>query len=296
VDRLDAVTRRSETIRALHTLFLRVAERMPLVFVIEDLHWIDAASEEFLDFLMDSIPAARICVVLTHRAGYRHPFGDRSYHVRVALQSLSRSEMAAMAGSLLEATDLPAELRELIAKKAEGNPFFVEEVTRSLLEEGVLRLEDGHVELARDLSEISVPDSIHDVLMARIDRLDEEPKRAIQVASVIGREFALRLLERIAEAGETVHAVVGELRALELIYQKAAHPELAFMFKHALTHDVERVAAAPQGAAPDRRVGHRRALRRPPRGALRGAGAPLRPRRRVGSSALLPRPRRAEGP
>jgi class 3 adenylate cyclase/tetratricopeptide (TPR) repeat protein len=238
VDALDAVTRRSETIRALHALFLRIAERMPLVFVVEDLHWIDAASEEFLDFLVDSIPAARVCVLLTHRAGYRQPFGDRSYHVRVALQSLSRSEMAAMAGALLDATDLPAELRELIAKKAEGNPFFVEEVTRSLLEEGVLRQEGGRVALVRDLSEISVPDSIHDVLMARIDRLDEEPKRAIQVASVIGREFALRLLERIVEAGETVHAVVGELRSLELIYQKAAHPELAFMFKHALTHDV----------------------------------------------------------
>jgi class 3 adenylate cyclase/tetratricopeptide (TPR) repeat protein len=238
VEALDAITRRSETIRALHALFLRAAERQPLVFVIEDLHWIDAASEEFLEFLVDSIPAAKACVLLTHRAGYRHPFGDRSYHVRVALQSLSGGEMAAMAGALLESVELPAELRELIAKKAEGNPFFVEEVTKSLLEDGVLRLEGGRVELARNLSEISVPDRIQDVLMARIDRLDDEPKRAIQMASVIGREFALRLLERIVEAGEAVHAVVGELRALELIYQKAAHPELAFMFKHALTHDV----------------------------------------------------------
>jgi class 3 adenylate cyclase/tetratricopeptide (TPR) repeat protein len=238
VDALDAVTRRSETIRALHALFLRIAEQQPLVFAIEDLHWIDAASEEFLDFLLDSIPAARVCVFLTHRAGYRHPFGDRSYHARVALQPLSGAEMAAMAGSLLATSALPAELGELIAKKAEGNPFFVEEVTKSLLEEGVLRWESGRVELARDLTEVSVPDSIHDVLMARIDRLDEGPKRAIQVASVIGREFALRLLGRIVEAGEAVHGLVGELRALELIYQKAAHPELAFMFKHALTHDV----------------------------------------------------------
>jgi predicted ATPase len=97
---------------------------------------------------------------------------------------------------------------------------------------------EGRVEFARDPSEITVPDSIHDVLMARIDRLDEGPKRAIQMASVIGREFALRLLERIVEAGEAMGAVVSELRALELIYQKVAHPELAFMFKHALTHDV----------------------------------------------------------
>jgi predicted ATPase/class 3 adenylate cyclase len=238
VEELDAITRRSETIRALHALLLRGTERQPLVFVIEDLHWIDAATQEFLEFLIDSIPATRACLLLTHRPGYQHPFGDRSYHVRVALQSLSAAEMAAMVGSVLETSDLPAELRDLIAKKAEGNPFFVEEVTRSLLEEGVLRVGEGRVELARSLSEITVPDSIQDVLMARIDRLDEEPKRAIQMASVIGREFALRLLERIVEAGEAMGAVVSELRALELIYQKAAHPELAFMFKHALTHDV----------------------------------------------------------
>ena len=238
VEELDAATRRSETIRALHAFFMRAGERRPLVLVVEDLHWIDRASEEFLDFLIGSIPAARVLLLLTHRPGYQHPFGDHSYHVRVALQALSPGEMAAMAGSMLDSASLPPELRALIVKKAEGNPFFVEEVIKSLLEEGALRLHDGRVALARPLDEITVPDSIHDVLMARIDRLDEEPKRAIQMAAVIGREFALRLLERIVEAGEAMQGVVSELRALELIYQKAAHPELAFMFKHALTHDV----------------------------------------------------------
>jgi class 3 adenylate cyclase/tetratricopeptide (TPR) repeat protein len=235
---LDPVPRRNETIRALQALFRSVAQQEPLVFVIEDLHWIDAASEEFLGLLIDSIPAARMCLLLTHRPGYRHPFGDRSYHVRVALQPLSSVEMAAMAGSLLESAALPAELRDLIVKKAEGNPFFVEEVTKSLLEEGVLHVVDGRVELARSVEGVSIPDTIQDVLMARIDRLDEAPKRALQIASVIGREFALRLLERISEAGDAVRELVGELRTLELIYEKAAHPELAFMFKHALTHDV----------------------------------------------------------
>jgi predicted ATPase len=146
--------------------------------------------------------------------------------------------MGQMVGSVLDASDLPSALRELIGEKAEGNPFFVEEITKSLIEEGVLRVEGQRVVLARDLADVSVPDSIHDVLMARIDRLPEQPKRAIQVASVIGREFALRLLERISDAGERMGAVVDELRALELIYEKASHPELAFMFKHALTHDV----------------------------------------------------------
>src|SRR5262249_24055453 len=143
----------------------------------------------------------------------------------------------------------------LIAAKAEGNPFFVEEVTRSLLEDGALRRENGRVVLARDPSDIAVPDSIQDVLVARLDRLADDSRRAIQVASVIGREFALRLLERITEAGERVRTQVEELRTLELIYEKAAHPELAYMFKHALTHDV-----AYESVLHDRRRGLHRTI------------------------------------
>ena len=235
---LDAATRRSETVRALSTLFIRGAERQPLVFIVEDLHWIDPASEEFLRVLADSIPATRSLLVFTYRPGYRHALGDRSYHTRVAIQVLSSQEMEEMAGSVLERATLPDSLRELVARKAEGNPFFVEEVTKSLLEEGVIRITNGSVELTRELDDVSVPDSIQDILMARIDRLPEAARRAIQVASVIGREFALRLLERISDPGDQVSDVVGELRSLELILQKAAHPELSFMFKHALTHDV----------------------------------------------------------
>jgi predicted ATPase len=128
--------------------------------------------------------------------------------------------------------------RSAVARKADGNPLFVEEVTKSLLEEGVLRRDGERIVLARALADVAVPDSIHGVLMARLDRLDDAPKQALQLASVIGREFALRLLARVAEVGDGVSAVVTELRALELIYEKTLHPELAYMFKHALTHDV----------------------------------------------------------
>src|SRR6266403_648331 len=188
---MDSASRRSETFRALKAITLRIAERRPLVMVCEDLHWIDPASEEYLTFLADAVPAMRTLLICSYRPGYRHPFGDRTYHVRVLLRPLGAVEMAEITQSLLGTADVPESVRRLIAAKAEGNPFFVEEVTRSLLEDGSL-----------------------------------------------GREFALRLLERIMEAGETVRTQVEELRALELIYQKAAHPELAFMFKHALTHDV----------------------------------------------------------
>jgi class 3 adenylate cyclase len=235
---MDPGTRRSETVRALHARFLRAAEREPLVLVVEDVHWIDAASEEMLGFLAESVPAMRALLVLTHRPGYRQPFGDRSYHRRIAVQALSETDVTAMAGSIFEARQLPEPLRQLIARKAEGNPFFVEELTASLLEEGALCRVDSRIELVGDPEALSVPDRIQDVLMARIDRLDDEPKRAIQVASVIGREFAFRLLDRISDAGTRLQQVVDELRRLELIYQKAIHPELAYVFKHALTQEV----------------------------------------------------------
>jgi class 3 adenylate cyclase/tetratricopeptide (TPR) repeat protein len=237
-DSLDAATRRSETFRALRERMLRVAERSLFVLVIEDLHWIDKASEEFLEYLTESVPAVSVLVLFTHRPGYRHPFGDRSFHRRLSLQTLGEGEMGRMAEGVLGGKRVPLALRALIAAKAEGNPFFVEEVVRSLFEDGSLRRVGDAVELARAPEELQIPDRIQDVLMARLDRLDDTAKRALQIASVIGREFALRLLERIHEAGAALGRVVEELRALELIYEKARHPELAYMFKHALTHDV----------------------------------------------------------
>jgi class 3 adenylate cyclase/tetratricopeptide (TPR) repeat protein len=238
VDALDAASRRGETFRALKAITLQAAQQHPLVVVIEDLHWIDPASEEYLAFLADVVAGTRALLVCSHRPGYRHPFGDRSYHVRVSLRPLAPPDMATMTGALLGVTDVPSELRELIARKAEGNPFFVEEVAKSLLEAHAVRLEDGRAALAHDLADVSVPDSIQDVIMARIDRLPEAPRRAMQVASVIGREFALGLLQKLSEQGTHVQALVDELRGLELVYEKSAQPELAYMFKHALTHDV----------------------------------------------------------
>jgi len=235
---LDAATRRSETFRALRAATLRATQTAPLVVVIEDLHWIDPASEEFLAFLADAVANMPALLICSHRPGYRHPFGDRSFHTRINLGALSEPQMTAMTGALLGTDKLPEELRELIAGKAEGNPFFVEEVTKSLLEEGVLQRVDGRIELGRVLADVIVPDRIHDVIMARIDRLPDDRKHALQVASVIGREFALRLLGQITEAGARAPELVDELRSLELIYEKTVHPELAYMFKHALTHDV----------------------------------------------------------
>ncbi|HLK09824.1 MAG TPA: adenylate/guanylate cyclase domain-containing protein [Candidatus Binatia bacterium] len=235
---MDASARRFTTFEAVKRLALGAAARRPLVIVVEDLHWIDPASDDFLAYVADALATARVLLLCTYRPGYRPALAERSYVTRLALQPLTPAETTTLAGAILEASTFPAEIRDLIAAKAEGNPFFIEEVTKSLREIGALRRSDGGWALGIPANEIVIPDRIQDVIMARIDRLGDAPKRAIQIASVIGREFAVRLLQRAADLGTGVDALVGELRALELIYEKSGVPELAYMFKHALTHDV----------------------------------------------------------
>jgi class 3 adenylate cyclase/tetratricopeptide (TPR) repeat protein len=238
VEVMDPQLRRAEIFDALRQLMLRAAEVRPQVLVFEDLHWMDQATEAFLTFIADSIPTSRALCLFTYRPGYTHPFGDRSYHTRVVLPTLSTVDSVHMAAAMLGAANLPAELDTLIAQKAEGNPFFVEEVVKSLHETGTIRRQDGRYVLTRPLGESIVPDTIQDVLMARIDRLEEAPKKALQLAAVIGREFTHRLLERLADIRGRTEASLQELKAIELIYEKTLYPELVYMFKHALTQDV----------------------------------------------------------
>ena len=230
--------RRGETFEALRRLLVRASEARPQVLVIEDLHWIDSASEEFLAMLMDSIPALRVLLVFTYRPGYANPFGERSYVTRVVPAALSTDDSARMASAVLAADVLPDALRTLIGSKAEGNPFYVEELVKSLEEGEVLRREGGRLTLTRPLASVTVPGSIHDVIAARIDRLAEAPKRTLQIAAVIGREFTRRLVDRLAEIRDRGDELLRELTALELILERRLYPELAYMFKHALTQDV----------------------------------------------------------
>jgi predicted ATPase len=235
---IDPQQRRGEIFDALQCLTVRASEFRPQVAVYEDGHWMDQATEEYLLFTADSIPTSRVLRLLTYRTGYVHPFGERTYHTRIALNTLSTEHSVEVAQALLATESLPEELKALIVRKAEGNPFFVEEMVKSLLEVGALRRAGEGYVLAKRLDEIFVPDTIQDVIMARIDRLEEAPKRTLQLASVIGREFTRRLLDRIADIRAQTEEVLRDLKAIELIYEKSLFPELAYMFKHALTHEV----------------------------------------------------------
>src|SRR5262245_34731381 len=238
VHAMEPQLRRAEVFEAVRRLLLRAAEVWPQVIVFEDVHWMDRATEEYVGLLADIIATSRVLMILTYRPGYVPPFGDRSYYTRLAVTALSTEASAEMTRGMLAAERLPDTLQTLIAGKAEGNPFFVEEVVKSLQELGAIRPEPGGYVLTRVLNEVVVPDTIQDVIMARIDRLAEAPKKTLQLASVIGREFTRRLLDRISNIRGETERFLRELKGIELIYEKSLFPELAYMFKHALTHDV----------------------------------------------------------
>jgi class 3 adenylate cyclase/pimeloyl-ACP methyl ester carboxylesterase len=238
VSGMIAGLRRGRTAEAIAALLVQASRKSPVAVVVEDLHWIDPHSEEVLRVLLEGMAAAPLAVLLTYRPGYSPPFTDQTYHTRIALRPLAKSQTTDIVGGVLQASDVPAEVHRLIAQKAEGNPLFIEELAKALVEDGTLKRENGGYRLARPLHELAIPDTIQGVITARIDRLPEPSKNALQVASVIGREFTARLVERVSAMERDAAGALGELRAVELIYAKATYPELAYMFKHALTHEV----------------------------------------------------------
>jgi class 3 adenylate cyclase/tetratricopeptide (TPR) repeat protein len=235
---IDASARRARMLEAVRTLSLVGARIRPLVLVFEDLHWVDASSEEYLTSLMDAVASAPIVLVLTYRIGYAPPFGSRSFYTTLTLHALSRDDALTMAGGVLGSADFPRELAEALTAKAEGVPLYVEEVAKTLLDIGVLRRENGGYRLVRRLDEAGIPDTIQGIIMARLDRLGEDGKRTVQLASVIGRQFLKRLLARIAGLTHELDGLLGELKALEIVYEQGLLPEPAYIFKHAVIQDV----------------------------------------------------------
>ena len=238
VTAMDPLARRRKVFEAVRALTLRGASLRPLVLVFEDVHWLDESTEEYLRATIDSTAGASLMLILTFRVGSTPLFGTRSYQTTLTLQSLADDDAVAMAGKILGTVDFPEAVKTALMEKAEGVPLFIEEVARTLLDLGVLRREDGGFRVVKGLSEVSVPDTIQDIIMARLDRLGDDGKRAVQLASVIGRRFLVRLLDRISGLAERMDGLLGELKALEIIYEQGLLPEPAYIFKHALIQDV----------------------------------------------------------
>ncbi|HEX9671763.1 MAG TPA: AAA family ATPase, partial [Thermoanaerobaculia bacterium] len=214
----------SRTSACLRQLLLNAGQGRLVVLEIEDLHWIDETSEDFLDFLIEGLAHTRMLLILTYRAGYRPRWIEKSYATQIALRRLTNAECQTVMEAVLRRSRLPEELAGVVLSKAEGNPFFVEELTRSLLEH-------------QSLAEISVPDTIQGVLMARIDRLPEAHKRVLQAASVLGREFAQELLRATCEQPEALPPLLADLKRWEFLYEEPAEEEPRCFFKHALTQE-----------------------------------------------------------
>jgi len=236
--KLDPPLKRVKIFEAIRDLLVRVSQDTPLVLAVEDLHWIDKTSEEFLDYLIGFLANAHIMLILLYRPEYTHQWGSKSYYCQVGVDQLSLAYSAELVQSILEEGEVVPELRELILNRAAGNPLFMEEFTHTLLENGSIRRKNHEYVLTRKASEIQVPDTIQGVIAARMDRLEENLKRTMQVASVIGRDFAYRILQTITGMREELKSYLINLQGLEFIYEKSLFPELEYIFKHALTQEV----------------------------------------------------------
>jgi class 3 adenylate cyclase/tetratricopeptide (TPR) repeat protein len=264
---LDPPQRRQRTLEALKRLLLRESQEQPLLLVFEDLHWIDTETQALLDGLVESLPTARLLLLVNYRPEYAHAWGNRTYYSQLRLDPLPIGSAQELLGALLGEDVRLAPLMRLLTERTEGNPFFLEESVRTLVETGVLVGERGSYRLGKPLASIQVPATVQAVLAARIDRLTPEDKRLLQCAAVIGKDVPYPILRAIAELREEwLRQGLADLQAAELLYETNLFPDPDYTFKHALTHEVAyasllqerrralhaRIVAAIEALYPDR--------------------------------------------
>ena len=237
--KLDPPQRRQRTLDALKRVMLRESQVQPLVLVFEDLHWIDTETQALLDSLVESLPTARLLLLINYRPEYQHGWGSKTYYTQLRLDPLPPASANELLQALLGDAPTLAPLTQLLIARTQGNPFFLEESVRTLVETQVLIGERGAYRLAQALPGIQVPATVQAVLAARIDRLPPEEKQLLQTAAVIGTEVPLPLLQAIAEVPEdAVYRSLAHLQAAEFLYEARLFPEREYTFKHALTHEV----------------------------------------------------------
>jgi class 3 adenylate cyclase/tetratricopeptide (TPR) repeat protein len=238
-DALDPVRRRQRTLEAIKLLLLRQSQKEPLVLVFEDLHWLDSESQAVLDTLVESLAKARILLLVNYRPEYRHGWGGRDYYTQIQIRPLAADSAEELLDALLGTGTWLKPLKERLIERTGGNPFFLEESVRTLVETAVLTGEPGAYVLAKPLTAIQMPATVQAILAARIDRLPSEEKRLLQSASVVGKDVPLALLRPIAEVQEDdLQRGLDHLQAGEFIYEMSLFPEIEYTFKHALTHEV----------------------------------------------------------
>ena len=254
---------RHQTLMRLRDVFTAIARRKPLLLILEDLHWADDLSLDLLSLLMDELAANPLMLLCIYRPEREHRCWQISdvasrkcleRYTEITLKQLSAVQSRQLVESLLEIENLPEPTKDMILTKSEGNPFFIEEVIRSLIDRELVYREGDRWKAKREIEDIDVPDTIQSVLLSRVDRLEAETKYVLQCASVIGRLFHYRVLEHLAQHERNLEEHLSQLEEQELVYEERTVPELEYAFKHALTQE-----ATYQGILERRRVEfHRR--------------------------------------
>jgi class 3 adenylate cyclase/tetratricopeptide (TPR) repeat protein len=231
--------RKDRTMEVFKLITLKGSETRPVILAFEDLHWSDKSSEEVLKYALENIPGARVLMIFTYRPEFVHTWGGKSYHSQVNLNRLSNRESLTMVSKLLDTEDIDGNLEELILEKTEGVPFFIEEFIKSLKDLRIIERKDKKYYVGKDIQHVTIPSTIQDVIMTRVDSLPEAAKEVLQSGSVIEREFTYELIKRVTGLPEKeLLSHLSVLKDSELLYERGIYPESTYIFKHALTREV----------------------------------------------------------
>ena len=234
---LSPQRQRQKTLETILAILLEQAERQPGLFIVEDLHWTDPSTLALLNLVIDQTPTASLLTVLTCRPHFHPAWHHRSYLTEITVHRLSQPQIARMTTDLAGGKPLPIQVLAQITEKTDGVPLFVEELTKAVLELGLLQDVDGQYVLTGTLSSFAIPATLQDSLMARLDRL-VTAKAVAQYAAVIGRQFAYDVLSTVSQLGDTtLQRELGRLVEAEIVYQRGVPPQATYTFKHALIQD-----------------------------------------------------------
>jgi predicted ATPase/class 3 adenylate cyclase len=237
--RLDPPQRRQRALEGVKRLLLRETQVRPLLVLFEDLQWIDAETQALLDGLVESLPTARLLLLVNYRPEYNHAWSSKTYYRQLSIDPLPAASAEELLAALLGNDSGLRPLKRLLIERTDGNPFFLEESVRTLVEAKDLSGERGAYHLETASHSLQIPATAQAILAARIDRLLAEDKQLLHAASVIGKDVPFALLQAIAELPEeSLRQGLAHLQAAEFLYEAQLFPDLEYTFKHALTHDV----------------------------------------------------------
>jgi class 3 adenylate cyclase/tetratricopeptide (TPR) repeat protein len=231
--------RKDRIIEACRKIVLKGSEVRPLIMAFEDLHWLDKSSEDVLRNHLESIPGAKVLLIFTYRPEFLHTWGPKSYHNQLTLHRLSNRESLEMVTHIVGANEIERALEDVILEKTEGVPFFIEEFIKSLKELKIIEKKENAYRLSKDIQRLTIPSTIQDVIMARVDSLPEGAKEVLKTGSVIEREFSYPLVKYIMGLPEQeLLSHLSILRDSELLYERGIYPQSNYIFKHALTREI----------------------------------------------------------